>query len=83
VLTGLQGRTRVPANPHGVKEYKVVTSQDTVFWGGALRAPDFEQRLNSAAAEGWELVTTTTVDSQGFMGERHQLFFVFAREIAV
>jgi hypothetical protein len=65
-----------------VKEYKVVTSQDTIFWGGALNQSEFEQGLNTAAAEGWELVTTTTVDSQGFLGERHQLFFVFARERA-
>jgi hypothetical protein len=63
-----------------VKHYKVVTSQDTVFWGGSLSAEGFEQRLNTAAAEGWELVTTTTVESTGFMGERHQLFFVFAQE---
>jgi hypothetical protein len=65
-----------------MKEYKVVTSQDTVFWGGSLKADDFAQHLNAAAADGWELVTTTTVDSQGFMGERHQLFFVFARDAA-
>jgi len=65
-----------------MKEYKVVTSQDTVFWGGALSPDDFAAHLNDAAREGWELVTTTTVDSQSFMGERHQLFFVFARETA-
>jgi hypothetical protein len=65
-----------------MKEYKVVTSQDTVFWGGALNQSEFEQGLNAAAADGWELVTTTTVDSTGFLGERHQLFFVFARERA-
>jgi len=63
-----------------MKRYKVVTSQDTVFWGGSLNSDAFEERLNSAAAEGWELVTTTTVESQGFMGERHQLFFVFAQD---
>ncbi len=66
----------------GMKEYRVVTSQDTVFWGGALSADDFAERLNAAAVDGWELVTTTTVESQGFLGERHQLFFVFARETA-
>ncbi len=72
-----------PARETGsMRRYKVVTSQDTVFWGGSLQADGFEQRLNQAAQEGWELVTTTTVDSQGFMGERHQLFFVFAQEAA-
>jgi len=63
-----------------MKKYRVVTAQDTIFWGGALDADTFEQTLNNEAANGWELVTTTTVESAGFIGEQHQLFFVFAME---
>lgn len=58
----------------------VVTQQDTVFWGGSLDASTFESRLNANAEAGWELICTTTVESTGFLGERHQLFFVFGRE---
>ena len=61
-----------------MKRYRVVTSQDTVFWGGSLSAESFENALNSQAEQGWELVTTTTVESNTLLGERHQLFFVFA-----
>jgi pimeloyl-ACP methyl ester carboxylesterase len=76
----LPAQVRSAANRHIMKRYKVVTSQDTVFWGGSLNPDAFEERLNAAAADGWELVTTTTVESTGFLGERHQLFFVFAQE---
>ncbi len=65
-----------------MKTYRVVTAQDTIFWGGALDAETFESKLNSEAADGWDLVTTTTVESQLLFGEQHQLFFVFAREAA-
>jgi hypothetical protein len=34
-----------------VKHYKVVTSQDTVFWGGSLNPEGFEQSLNTAAGD--------------------------------
>ena len=64
-----------------MKQYKVTTAQDTTFWGGSLDPQTFEAGLNEAASQGWELVTTTTVESAGFMGERHQLFFVFARDV--
>jgi len=63
-----------------MRTYRVVTAQDTVFWGGAIDAETFERTLNGEAANGWELVTTTTVESSGFLGEQHQLFFVFARD---
>jgi len=63
-----------------MKTYRVVTAQDSIFWGGALDADTFQQTLNKEAADGWELVTTTTVEASGFLGEQHQLFFVFARE---
>ncbi len=63
-----------------MKQYKVVTLQDTSFWGGTLDGETFERGLNDAAADGWELVTTTTVEAEGLFGEHHQLFFVFVRE---
>ena len=68
------------AKSRSMRTYRVVTAQDTVFWGGALDAGTFEQTLNTEAANGWELVTTTTVEAPGLLGEQHQLFFVFARE---
>jgi hypothetical protein len=33
-----------------MKTYRVVTAQDTVFWGGALNADTFEQTLNNESA---------------------------------
>lgn len=75
----MRGTRAAAREDRRMKTYRVVTAQDTVFWGGALEAQTFEDTLNRESAEGWDLVTTTTVESETFLGEQHQLFFVFAQ----
>ena len=64
-----------------MKAYKVVTAQDTMFWGGAMDAQSIQDRLNQASQAGWGSVTTASFTAKDIIGEERQVFFIFSATV--
>lgn len=63
-----------------MKQYKILTQKDSLF-SGKFNAQVLETALNTYAAEGWHLVTCTTVDIPiPFSGKRQEFFAVLEKD---
>lgn len=58
-------------------EYKVIDVKPGGFWGTKLDPQDIENKINSMAMEGWELVNS--LDMNAYEGMTSKIVFIFKR----
>ena len=64
-----------------MKEYKVVSQRDNWFTGN-FEPANIENGLNELAADGWRVITFTSVEATSWTGSREDALIILERDKA-